>query len=142
MSGAAPGHRVHGAICDAAMPDRAADAHVPHWPPAFARGMLQRHNQDALVAACTRCISSHVQRFMVAPGHGLATERSPRQPQMSTRAARARSVRGLWLIGDGLSAWTVVVSEIQAGLTCNHDLPAVLQNRRQIHRVVVRLLIY
>ena len=142
MSAAANGYLVDGAICDAAMPHTAADAHVQRWPPAFARGMLWRHIQDASVVFCTRCIGSHVLRFMAAPGDGLETERSARWSQMNTRAEQARSVRDLWLICDRLSAWTVVVSEEPVGLRCEHDLPAVLQNRPQIDRFVMRLLTY
>ena len=69
-----------------------ADAHAQRWPPAFARGMLWRHIQDASVVFCTRCIGSHVLRFMAAPGDGLETERSPRWSKMSARAEQARVV--------------------------------------------------
>ena len=78
-----------------------------------------------------------VLRFMVVPGDGLQTERSPRWSQMSTRAEHARSERDLWPICDSLSAWSVVVSKEPVGLRCEHELPAVPQNRRQIDRFVV-----
>ena len=142
MSAAANGYLVDGAICDAAMPHTAADAHVQRWPPAFARGMLWRHIQDASVVLRTRCVGSYVLRFMDAPGDGLETERSARWCKMSARAEQARSARDLWLICDRLSAWTVVVSKELVGWSFGHDLPAVLQNRPQIDRFVMRLLTY
>ena len=140
MSAAADGYLVHGAICDAAIPHTAADAHVQCWPPALARYMLWRQFQDASVVLCTRCIGSHVLRFMAAPGDGLETERSARGSQMSTRAQYARSERDLWPICDRLSAWTVVVSKEPVRLRCEHDVHAVLQKRRQIDRFVVCVL--
>ena len=132
MSAAATGYLVDGAICDAAVPHTAADVHVQCWPPALARCMLWRQFQDASMVLCTRCIGSHVLRFMAAPGDGLETECSARRSQMSTRAEHARSERDLWPICDRLSAWSAVVSKYPVGLRCEHDLPAVLQKRRQI----------
>ena len=140
MSAAADGYLVDGVVCDAAMPHTAADAHVQRWPHTLTRGMHRRHIQDASMVLCTRCIGSQVLRFMVAPGDGLQTERSPRWSQMSTRAEHARSERDLWPICDRLSAWSVVVSKEPVGLRCEHELHAVLQKRRQIDRFVVCVL--
>ena len=137
MSAAADGYLVDGVVCDAAVPHTAADTRVWRWPHTLTRGMHRRHIQDASMVLCTRCIGSQVLRFMVAPGHGLQTERSPRWSQMSTRAEHARSERVVWLICDSLSAWSVVVSKEPVGLRCEHELPAVPQNRRQIDRFVV-----